>query len=112
MTAPTPRPINPYQVALGILALGGLLVGLILVLANQPYDDFGYDEEGSAAGRAAGVLLLCVGAALGIAWLAVSALLWKPGPPRPATPAAAWNGQYDHVAPEPPRDHGTATLDR
>lgn len=79
----TPKPLNPYQVALGILAILLMVAGLIAILVSQPSDDFLSDDMGSAAGEAAGMMLLGAGATLGVAWLAVSALLWTPGPSRP-----------------------------
>ncbi len=78
MSVPTPKPVNPYQVALGVLAGLLLLAGLISVLASLPEEADGFVlEEGSPAGRAAGALLLGAGAVLCVAWLAVSAVLWK-----------------------------------
>lgn len=46
MTAPAPRPINPYQVTLGILAFVALIVGIVLLLVNQPHETLTGFEEG------------------------------------------------------------------
>lgn len=98
MTTPAPRPINPYRLTLGVLALAALILGPILVVANQAHETvLGLYEEGSPVGRLAGVLLLIAGTVLGAAWLAVAALQWTPGAPRPASRSS---------------DHGAATLDR
>lgn len=48
-------------------------------------------------------ILALAGTVCGAAWLTVSALLWKPGTPRPAPSESAPSSRYDRIAPEPPR---------
>lgn len=72
-------PINPYRASLAALAVILLIVGLAVLLGSQSGDD--YYDDGSTAGQTAGVLLLGAGGTLLVAWLAVSALLWRPPGP-------------------------------
>ena len=98
MSAPTPNPRNPYQMAIGILALADLLIRLVLILSGQPGDSY-YGDDGDPALVSVGAWLIGSGVLLGTAWLAVGALLWKPGPPR----SYLANPMLDWIAPEPPR---------
>jgi hypothetical protein len=63
---------NPYLTALLVIAGGSALMGLIMMLGVEPDT-----SELIAPGQLVGSVLFGVGLLTAIAWLSVSAILWR-----------------------------------
>ncbi|WP_116042248.1 hypothetical protein [Amycolatopsis palatopharyngis] len=64
---------NPYAITLVVIAGAATFFGLIMMLGTEP----GYDGAISPV-QLAGSVIFVAGLLSGVAWLAVSAMLWRP----------------------------------